>query len=300
MEGPRQSGQVWLPYRPGSVENFDRIYEATYSRLFATLVALLHDRGAAEDCVQETYLRAFAAWPRWKPGAPIEAWLHRIAINVVVSYRRRERLREVGYVVRRLCLPSDPNPTESEAPEVLRELHALPPKQAAALVLRLSTDTPTVKSHTRLACPGERSRPDSPLRDRGCRSGSAIFDRPDRSPSAFLWTSRRWEPRRSSSTGWSRSSSAQRDRCVDPGRGLHNQPTARSLGLERDGQPAKEESPLLRREQPQALWRPRWHWVVTAVDGATASAGYRSAADAHLAAGLRCRAKDEHRRSASC
>jgi len=136
MEGPRQSGQVWLPYRPGSVENFDRIYEATYSRLFATLVALLHDRGAAEDCVQETYLRAFAAWPRWKPGAPIEAWLHRIAINVVVSYRRRERLREVGYVVRRLCLPSDPNPTESEAPEVLRELRALPPKQATALVLR--------------------------------------------------------------------------------------------------------------------------------------------------------------------
>jgi len=136
MEGARQSGQVWLPYRPGSVTDFDRIYEATYSRLFTTLVALLHDRGAAEDCVQETYLRAFAAWPRWKPRAPVEAWLHRIAINVVVSHRRRERLREVGYVVRRLGLPSDPSPTETEAPEVLRELRALPPKQAAALVLR--------------------------------------------------------------------------------------------------------------------------------------------------------------------
>ncbi len=136
MEGARQSGQVWLPYRPGSVTDFDRIYEATYSRLFTTLVALLHDRGAAEDCVQETYLRAFAVWPRWKPTAPVEAWLHRIAINVVVSHRRRERLREVGYVVRRLGLPSEPNPTESEAPEVLRALRALPSKQAAALVLR--------------------------------------------------------------------------------------------------------------------------------------------------------------------
>ena len=136
MEGARQSGQVWLPYRPGSVEDFDHIYEATYSRLFATLVTLLHDRGAAEDCVQETYLRAFAVWPRWKPAAPVEAWLHRIAINVVVSHRRRERLREVGYVVRRLGLPSDPNPTETEAPELLQELRALPPTQAAALVLR--------------------------------------------------------------------------------------------------------------------------------------------------------------------
>ncbi len=53
MEGPRQSGQAWLPYRPGSVDDFDRIYEATYARLLATLVELLRDRGAAEDCVQE-------------------------------------------------------------------------------------------------------------------------------------------------------------------------------------------------------------------------------------------------------
>src|SRR5215472_11075927 len=136
MEGARQSGQVWLPYRPGSVTDFDRIYEATYSRLFTTLVALLHDRGAAEDCVQETYLRAFAAWSRWKPRAPVEAWLHRIAINVVVSHRRRERLRKVGHVVRRLGLRWEPDPTETEAPEVLRELRALPSKQAAALVLR--------------------------------------------------------------------------------------------------------------------------------------------------------------------
>jgi RNA polymerase sigma-70 factor, ECF subfamily len=136
MEGPRQSGQAWLPYRPGSVDDFDRIYEATYARLLATLVALLRDRGAAEDCVQEAYLRAFTAWPRWKPDAPVEAWLHRIAINVVVSHRRRERLHEIGQIALRLGLPVEPNPTETETPDVLQELRALPPKQAAALVLR--------------------------------------------------------------------------------------------------------------------------------------------------------------------
>ncbi len=123
-------------YRPGSTEDFDRLYEATYPRLFGTLVALLRDRAAAEDCVQETYLRAFKAWSRWKPDAPVEAWLHRIAINVAVSHRRRERLREVGEVIRRLGVPVDPDPTESATPELLRELQALPPKQAAALVLR--------------------------------------------------------------------------------------------------------------------------------------------------------------------
>ncbi len=87
--------------------------------------------------MQETYLRAFRAWPSWKPTAPAEAWLHRIAINLAISWRRRERLREVSELVRRFGAPE-----QSETPDLalrsdlLRELRALAPKQAAALILR--------------------------------------------------------------------------------------------------------------------------------------------------------------------
>jgi RNA polymerase sigma-70 factor, ECF subfamily len=124
-------------YRPGRREDFDRLYTATYQRIFGTVLALLRDRAAAEDCTQEAYLRAFRAWPAWKPTGPAEAWVHRIAINQVVSWRRRERLREVGELLRRLGAPE-----ESETPDLalrsdlLRELRALPPRLAAALVLR--------------------------------------------------------------------------------------------------------------------------------------------------------------------
>jgi RNA polymerase sigma-70 factor (ECF subfamily) len=101
------------------------------------VLALLRDRAAAEDCAQETFLRAFRAWPRWRPDAPAEAWVHRIAINVAISSRRRERLREIGELVRRLGLPAEPDPEDHAlSGELLRELRALPPKQAAALVLR--------------------------------------------------------------------------------------------------------------------------------------------------------------------
>jgi RNA polymerase sigma-70 factor (ECF subfamily) len=111
------------------------LYEETYPRLFGTLVTILRDRAAAEDCAQEAYLRAFRAWPRWKPEAPAEAWVHRIAINVAVSYRRREKLRQAGAVLRRL--PQDaPGADSLGDPDLLAELQALPPKQAAALVLR--------------------------------------------------------------------------------------------------------------------------------------------------------------------
>jgi len=136
MEGALQPEQDQPRYRPGSIEDFDRLYEATYDRLFATLIVLLHDRAAAEDCVQEAFLKAFKAWPRWEPDAPVEVWLHRIAINVALSHRRRERLREVGEMIRRIGVPADRAPTESPAHELVRELRALPPKNAAALVLR--------------------------------------------------------------------------------------------------------------------------------------------------------------------
>lgn len=136
MEGAPQAEYERPRYRPGSLEDFDRLYEATHRRLYATLATLLRNRAAAEDCVQEAYMRAFKAWPRWRADAPAEAWLHRIAINTAVSYRRRERLREVGELIRRVGVPPDRDPSDSVVPDLIQELRALPPNQAAALVLR--------------------------------------------------------------------------------------------------------------------------------------------------------------------
>ena len=123
-------------YRPGVKEDFDRLYRATYKRVFASLVLILRNPTAAEDAAQESYLRAFTAWKTWKQEAPAEAWLYRIALNVAFTHRRRERLFEVGEVIRRLGRPREADPTEVTQPDLVRELRALPPKQAAALVLR--------------------------------------------------------------------------------------------------------------------------------------------------------------------
>ena len=123
-------------YRPGVKEDFDRLYRATYQRVFASLVLILRNPAAAEDAAQEGYLRAFKAWKSWKQEAPAEAWLYRIALNVAFTHRRRERLNEIGEVIRRLGRPREADPTEIIQPDLVRELRALPPKQAAAIVLR--------------------------------------------------------------------------------------------------------------------------------------------------------------------
>jgi len=97
---------------------------------------ILRSPAAAEDATQEAYLRAFRAWKDWKQEAPAEAWMYRIALNVAFSQRRRERLFEVGEVIKRLGRPALPDPTDVVQTDLVRELRALPPKQAAALVLR--------------------------------------------------------------------------------------------------------------------------------------------------------------------
>jgi RNA polymerase sigma factor (sigma-70 family) len=125
-------------YRPGSREDFDRLYRVSYPRVYRTLSALLSDPQAAEDCAQDAFVQAFQAWNRWRPDAPAEAWIHRIAVNRAISYRRSARLRSVGEVMRRLGRPghgSDPAEAAT-GPDLLGALRTLPPKLAAAIVLR--------------------------------------------------------------------------------------------------------------------------------------------------------------------
>ena len=126
------------PYTPGSKRDFDRLYRGSYQRILYTVLAMVQDYQAAEDCTQEAFVRALARWKSWRPDAPAEAWLHRIALNVAMSYLRWRNLRRVGEILRRL----GGVPAHSEEADVgtrsdlVAALRTLPPEQAAAVVLR--------------------------------------------------------------------------------------------------------------------------------------------------------------------
>lgn len=129
---------VTTTYEAGNEADFERLYEASYGKILGTLTVMLRDRAAAEDCAQDAFERAYKKWPTWQPLAPAEAWVHRIAINAAVSHQRKMRLREVGEVIRRLGRPGlAPDPQEIvEHRDLAIALAKLPPKQAAAIVLR--------------------------------------------------------------------------------------------------------------------------------------------------------------------
>ena len=125
------------PYVPGSAEDFDRLYRTSYRRIVLTLLGVLRDHAAAEDCAQDAFARAYRAWPRWRPDAPAEAWLHRIALRTAISHMRRERLREVSEIVKRFGAPAGAGQLPAEATsDLFAALRRLPPEQAATIVLR--------------------------------------------------------------------------------------------------------------------------------------------------------------------
>ena len=61
-------------------------------QLYPVAVRMTRGREDAEDLVQETMAKAWAAFRNFEPGTNLRAWLYRIMTNTFISgYRRRER-----------------------------------------------------------------------------------------------------------------------------------------------------------------------------------------------------------------
>jgi len=67
-------------------------------RLFRAAWSILRDRTEAEDVVQSTYLRAFAALGSFEGRSALSTWLTRIAINEALGRQRSARRRRKHFV----------------------------------------------------------------------------------------------------------------------------------------------------------------------------------------------------------
>ncbi len=61
-------------------------------QLYGAAMRLTRNPQDAEDLVQETYAKAFAAFHQYRPGTNLKAWLYRILNNTFISnYRKAQR-----------------------------------------------------------------------------------------------------------------------------------------------------------------------------------------------------------------
>jgi RNA polymerase sigma-70 factor (ECF subfamily) len=68
--------------RRGSLEAFEALYHKYKGQIFRTALAITRDQGAAEDILQDCFLRAYRHMDRVDGSASLSPWLHRIAINL--------------------------------------------------------------------------------------------------------------------------------------------------------------------------------------------------------------------------
>jgi RNA polymerase sigma-70 factor (ECF subfamily) len=114
--------------RENNLAAFEALMRRHNRRLFRVARAVLRDQDAAEDAVQETYLRAFTRLDSYRPTGRFAAWLTRVALNEALMIRRRERtgmvsLDEVGEAALSTPDPSSVSGTPS-AEQFVEAAHA--------------------------------------------------------------------------------------------------------------------------------------------------------------------------------
>jgi RNA polymerase sigma-70 factor (ECF subfamily) len=93
-----------LPLRPMSEDEtpietvdqraarFERDALPFLDQLYGAALRMTRNASDAEDLVQETYAKAFAAFHQYKDGTNLKAWLYRILTNTFINtYRKKQR-----------------------------------------------------------------------------------------------------------------------------------------------------------------------------------------------------------------
>ncbi len=73
-------------------ERFERDALQYVDQLYSAALRMTRNPADAEDLVQETFAKAFAAFHQYRPGTNLKAWLYRILTNTYINtYRKKQR-----------------------------------------------------------------------------------------------------------------------------------------------------------------------------------------------------------------
>jgi len=128
-------------YLRGDAQAFEALVAREEARLLRYASVLLRDSDAAQDVVQDAFLRLIREARRLDGIENLSAWLLRVCRNLGIDRMKKEarmRKREFDAAA---CEAGECAPDAVEAREVqtivARELHALPPNQREVLLLKI-------------------------------------------------------------------------------------------------------------------------------------------------------------------
>jgi RNA polymerase sigma-70 factor (sigma-E family) len=128
--------------RPGRDEQIVALFDEHYRGLCRLASLLLGDSAAAEEAVQDAFLRTYASWWRIRQPERAQWYLRAAVVNQCRSRRRRRSLEDRQYrtMAAQEVATTSENEPRGDAPVVLAAIAALPQRQREAVVLRYYQD----------------------------------------------------------------------------------------------------------------------------------------------------------------
>ena len=144
----------------GDLAALGTLYDRYRLPVFHTALAITHDRQAAEDILQECFLKLNSYAPRIDVTLPLEPWLYRVTVNLSYTWisRRSRWLVSLESVIDKLVSPAragaEYRAEMSEFQAVLqRAIDALPASQRMTVILYYLNDLSLKEISYVLDCP---------------------------------------------------------------------------------------------------------------------------------------------------
>ncbi|MBE7492889.1 MAG: sigma-70 family RNA polymerase sigma factor [Planctomycetes bacterium] len=142
-------GELLRRIARGDDDAFRVLFERHYRLAYSVIYRHIGLQAAAEDLVQEAFLRVYRNAAKWEPSAKFSTWFYTIVSNLCLNYKRdraRDRLRLVspdqdgGNPLEQIAGADDPPHDDSDerarkAALIRAALDELPENQRMALIL---------------------------------------------------------------------------------------------------------------------------------------------------------------------
>src|SRR5579863_6193730 len=140
---------------------FDEAVARHERELMRFLLRTTRDHDDALDLFQETWLRAYRAWPKLESAAGLRPWLYRIATNLCLNRARDRARRSRVFGDEELDLaraPGNSDGVHEGALHLKAVIARLPHNQREALVMRKFGGLEYAEIATALGCSAESAR----------------------------------------------------------------------------------------------------------------------------------------------
>lgn|SRR5574341_89164 len=142
MSDDMQDHELIRRLQSGDLEALGDLYDRYRLQIYRTALAITHDAAAAEDILQECFLRMYHYADRINSDLPLAPWLYRVTVNLSYTWSKKNRryFAPIEAFIDRLISPGKLTPESSAEQIELREkiqkaIDHLPFNQKVVVVL---------------------------------------------------------------------------------------------------------------------------------------------------------------------